>query len=85
MILHLVPTKIRLQEILSDPAKNRKLQIELAITVDVGEAFVKATYRLEGNGPLVFTAYEEISTLQAAISVMHYYNMNAVARKLSSS
>lgn len=80
----LAPTKIKLQEILSDPAKNRKLRIELAVIIDVGEAFVKATYRLEGDGPLVFTAYEEISTLQAAISAMHYPNTNAIARKLAS-
>ena len=35
----LPPTKV----ILNDPPKNRKLQMELAITVDVGEPFVKAT------------------------------------------
>ena len=29
--------------------KNRKLQVELAISADVGEPFVKATYWLEGK------------------------------------
>ena len=80
----LPPSKFKLQEILNDPPKNRKLQMELAITVDVGEPFVKATYRLEGDGPLVFTAYEEIRTLRAAVSNAHYPNTNAVATKLSS-
>ena len=63
---------------------NRRLQIELAITVDAGEQFVKATYRLEGDGPLVFSAYEEIAALRVGISNEHYPNMNAVAAKLSS-
>ena len=80
----LPPSKTKLLEILNDPPKNRKLQIELAITVDVGEPLVKATYRLEGDGPLVFSAYEEIATLQAGISNAHYPNTNAVATKLCS-
>ncbi len=80
----LPPSKLKLQESLHDPPKNRKLQMELAVTVDVGEPFVKATYRLEGDGPLVFTAYEEISTLCAAVSSAHHPNTDAVATKLSS-
>ena len=39
----LPPSRIQLLEILNDPPKNRKLKIELAITVDAGEPFVKAT------------------------------------------
>ena len=58
--------------------------MELAVTVDAGEPFVKATDWLEGDGPLVFTAYEEIATLRATISNAHYPNINAVATKLSS-
>ena len=60
------------------------LQVELAITVDAGEPFVKATYRLEGDGPLVLSAYEEIAALRVAISNQYYPNTNAVATKLSS-
>ena len=30
------------------------LKLELAATIDVGEHFVKATYFLEGDGPLIF-------------------------------
>ena len=77
-------SKSKLLDILNDPPNNRKLQMELAVTVDAGEPFVKATYRLEGDGPLVFTAYEEIATLRATISNAHYPNANAVATKLSS-
>ena len=58
--------------------------MELAITVDVGEPFVKAIYRLEGDGLLVLSAYEEIAALRVAISHQYYSNTNAVATKLSS-
>ena len=34
--------------------------MELAIPVDVGEVFVKATYNLEGDGPLALSTYEHI-------------------------
>jgi hypothetical protein len=64
----LPPTKVKIQEIFSDAPNCRKLQIELAITIDAGEKFVKSTYRLEGDGALVFSAYDEISKLRAAIS-----------------
>ena len=48
-------TSGKLLEILNDPAKK---QIEMAITVDTMEPFVKATYILEGNGALALVAYE---------------------------
>ena len=57
--------------------------MELAITVDAGEPFVKATYRMEGDGPLVFSAYEEISTLRSTISNPFYPNVRAVADELA--
>ena len=51
----LPPSNKKLQEILSDPAKHRKLKIELAKTIDAMKAFFEATYRLEGGGgPLIF-------------------------------
>ena len=40
-----------LLELLSNPTKSTQLQIELAVTVDVGNVFVKVTYNLEGIGP----------------------------------
>ena len=58
--------------------------MELDITVDAGEPFVKSTYRLEGDGPLALIAYEEISTLRATISTGHYPNVVAVSETLSS-
>ena len=51
------------QSKLSNPAKSTRLQMELVITVDVGNVLVKATYNLEGDGPLVLSKYEYIPLL----------------------
>ena len=64
--------KLKLQEIIRDPPKNCKLHMELAITVDAMEPFVKATYYLEGDGPLIFKAYEDIALLSAGILKQRY-------------
>ena len=53
---HLVP---QIQAILSDKQQVISLKLELAITIDLGERFVNATYFLEGDGPLVFSCYEK--------------------------
>ncbi len=37
------------------------IQIELAAIVDAGEPLVKATYKLEGDGPLGFHCYEVLN------------------------
>lgn len=36
----------------------KELLVELAVTIDAGEPFVKATYKLEGDGPLALECYE---------------------------
>ena len=48
-------TSTKLLEILHDPPKYRKLKMEIAITVDAMEPFVKATYELEGDDALAFS------------------------------
>ena len=58
--------------------------MEIAITVDAMEPFVKATYNLEGDGPLLFKAYEEISTLTVCTSVKHYPKSKTVENNLGS-
>ena len=60
-------SKLELQGITSDPPKNRKLHMELAIIVDAKEPFLKATYNLEGDGSLIFKAHKEIALLSAGI------------------
>ena len=64
----------KLLAILSDQEKLKRLKLELAAVIDWGEVFVKATYNLEGNGPLSFTAYEEVRTVAAAVRVAHTPN-----------
>ena len=59
--------------------------MEIAITVDAMEPFVKATYALEGDGALALVAYERVSMLYSVISTEHYANMRAVVKKLSGS
>ena len=43
--------------------------MELAIIIDFGMNFVKATYQLEADSPLVFQCYEVISTLIASVTL----------------
>ena len=59
------------------------LKIEFAAVVDYGEPFVRGTYNLEGDGPLVFTCYEEVSAIVNAIHVENIPNVQAVADCLS--
>ena len=54
--------------------------MEISITVDAMEPFVKATYTLEGDGPIALVAYQQISLY---VSLEHYPNVDAVARLLA--
>ena len=56
-------TSTKLLQVLDDPAKTRKQKIEIATTVDAMEPFIKATYKLEGDGPLSLEAYQLLSIL----------------------
>ena len=73
----------KLLAIFQDPQKAALLKIELASIIDWGEAFVKATYNLEGDGPLAFTCYEIVQTVVASIQVANTPNVNAVAKSLA--
>ena len=74
----------KLREILNDPAKLRKLKVELAIMVDAMRLFVNATYKLEGDSALSLIVYEQLSILYASISTQHYPNVVAVTREEAS-
>ena len=56
----------QLQDLLSDPESLVNFKLELAVIIDVGEHFVKATYFLEGDGPLVFSCYEKLQAFAEA-------------------
>ena len=62
-------TTSKLLQLLGDRQQTTYLQLELASVIDCGERFVKATYELEGDGPLVLRCYEVISILHASIQV----------------
>ena len=53
--------------------------MEMTITVDALESFVKCTYDLEGDGALALVAYEKIRALFHHVSLEHYPNVIAVA------
>ena len=76
-------TTSKLLAMLRDPTVNAYLQIELAAVIDVGQGFVKATYNLEGDGPLALSCFEILTTLTATIQTGHYPNIEAIAQKLS--
>ena len=57
--------------------------MEISITVDAIEPFVKATYTLEGDGPLALVAYQQISILYSHVLLEHYPSVDAVARLLA--
>lgn len=69
----------QIQAIFSDPQQLICLKPELAITIDLGEHFAKATYFLEGDGPLVFSYYEKLSALAQVCKAPHFPNVRAIA------
>ena len=76
-------TCAKMLAIFNDPPQLRKFQIELAIMVDAMEPFVKATYILEGDGVLALNAYGHLDALYQNISLEHYPNVSAIAKRLS--
>lgn len=72
----------KLLAILSDPAKNAHLRVQLAAVVDRGECLVKTTYKLEGDGPLALCAFQVVNTLLASIRVSHFPNVTAIIKQL---
>ena len=76
-------TRQKLLSILQDIQKYSNLQLELAAVIDAGKPFVQATYRLEGDGALVFSCFDVLASLAAGIQTAHFPNLVAVAARLS--
>ena len=76
-------TRRKLLAILRDAQKYSKLQLELAAVIDAGEPFVKATYNLEGDGPLVFCCFEVLASLSVGIRTAHFPNLSAISTKIA--
>ena len=64
-------TRSNLLAIVQNTQQYQFLIVELASVVDCGHPIVKATYRLEADGPLIFQAYEEIATVREAVRSAH--------------
>lgn len=73
----------KLRKMLSDVSEKSKLKLELAAVVDAGEPIVKATYLLEGDGPLALQAYELITTVISSIDTANFPNLTALTAQLS--
>ena len=77
-------TRPKLLNFFEDSQKLKYLKIELAVVVDWGEAFVKATYNLESDGPLALICYETIQEVISSIQVGNIPNVQAIAKDISS-
>ena len=53
------------------------------LSVDVGKHFVKATYFLEGDGPLVFSCYEKLSAVSQFCQTPCFPNVRAIATAIA--
>ena len=71
------------QRIFSDTERLINLKLELAITINVGQHFVKATYFLEVDGPLVLSCNEKLHAVARACQAPHFPIVNAVAAAIS--
>lgn len=76
-------TMDKLRAIFDDEARLRDLKLELAAVVDIGVHFVKATYVLEGDGPLIFNTYRRLQGVLNACLAVHLPNVHAVATSLA--
>ena len=76
-------TRRKLLAILQDTQKSFKLQLELAAVIDAGEPFVKATYNLEGDGPLVFGCFDVLASLSVGIRTAYFPNLSAISARLA--
>lgn len=72
-------TTTKFLKFFTDPPKQFLQQVELAAIVDAGKPFVQATYKLKGDGPLVFSCYEMIATLTTAVNMAHCANVREIA------
>ena len=68
-------TRPKLLFFYDDQKKLGLLQIYIAVKVDWGDSFVKATYFLKGDGPLVLEYYETIQKVSETLRTGHTPNV----------
>ena len=78
-------TRGKLLGMLRNPPREGLSHGQLAVTVvDTALPFLKATYVLDGDGPLALSCYESISSLNAAARQGNYSILASVASNISS-
>ena len=65
-------TMKKLLKHLQDPLVVSKVIMQVAAQTMAGEPFVRATYNLEGDQPLVFTADDELTRLETAMDTLSH-------------
>ena len=73
----------KLLSVLRSPHEKKLLQVELAATIDAGMPFVKATFNLEGDGPLVLNCYDTISALNMAARQAYYPSLDGITAHIA--
>ena len=73
----------KLVAMFADEESLKRLKVELAIVVDLGVHLVKATYLLEGDGPLFLKAYEILQGVSHAIGRCQYTNLHRVCSNIA--
>ena len=68
---------------MSDTTKRQTLKLEMSVIVDAGALLVKATYRLEGDGPLALHCFEILNTVTLSIQHAYYPITTVIAQKLA--
>ena len=76
-------TRNKLLGFMSDTTKRSTLELETSVIVDAGAPLVKATYRLEGDGPLALHCFEVLNTVTLSIQHAYYPITTAIAQKLA--
>ena len=76
-------TRRKLLSIFQDSQKNSKFRLELAAVIDAEERFVKATYKLEGDGVLGFSCFDVLASLTVRIRTAYFPNLTAVYTRVS--
>ena len=76
-------TVVQLIAIVHDEDDTARLRLELAAMIDIGKHLVCATYNLEGDGLLAFSAYFTLQAVASAFSELHCPTLAAVASEIA--
>lgn len=76
-------TVAQLRAIVNDEDDYETLRLQLAAMIDVGKHLVRLTYNLEGDGPLIFSAYTILQAATTAFSQGNWPILDAMCRSIA--